>query len=91
MLALALNAARARPLGAPLLLLASLLVAALVGVPILGVLSNLFALDSGNDTFAHLWATVMPEYLFNSFGITLIVAVLAGAGGGGCAWFVAGY
>jgi len=73
------------------LLIASLLVAFLVGVPILGVLSNLLTgTDSGTDaTFAHLWATVLPEYILNSFYIAAIVAVLAGAGGVGCAWLVA--
>lgn len=73
-----------------LLLLASLAVALLVGVPIVGVLSNLLVVDgAGNATFAHLWATVLPEYLFNSFVLTVIVAILAGAGGVGCAWLVA--
>lgn len=67
----------------------SLVVAALVGVPIVGVLSNLLAGSGTGDTFAHLWATVLPEYVFNSLVIALIVAVLAGAGGVGCAWLVA--
>ncbi|GAB3543667.1 iron ABC transporter permease [Noviherbaspirillum agri] len=79
--------------GAHPLLLASLVVAVLVGVPILGVLSNLVAGTSGGGetagTFAHLWATVLPEYIFNSLYIAVIVAVLAGAGGVGCAWLVA--
>lgn len=91
MTALARSTARAGAGSARLLLLASLLVAAAVGVPILGVLSNLLDIDAGNDTFSHLWATVMPEYLFNSMAITAIVAVLAGGGGVGCAWFVAAY
>lgn len=73
-----------------LLLLTSLAIALLVGVPILGVLSNLLVTDAGSGaTFAHLWATVLPEYLFNSFAIALLVALLAGAGGVGCAWLVA--
>lgn len=78
-----------RPSAAQSLLLASLAVALLVGVPILGVLSNLLVIDADSDTFAHLWATVMPEYLLNSLAIAAIVALLAGAGGVGCAWFVA--
>lgn len=78
-----------RPNAAQSLLLASLAVALLVGVPILGVLSNLLVIDADSDTFAHLWATVMPEYLLNSLAIAAIVALLAGAGGVGCAWFVA--
>jgi iron(III) transport system permease protein len=79
----------------PLLLL-SLAVALLVGVPILGVLSNLLAgvtdaNSASTGTFSHLWATVLPEYLFNSIAIALIVAVLGGALGVGCAWLVAAF
>jgi len=63
----------------PLLLL-SLLVALLIGIPVLGVLSNLFA-GSGaapaeGSTFVLLWSTVLPEYLFNSLVIAGIVLVL---------------
>ncbi len=70
------------------LLLASLTVAILVGIPIVGVMSNLFG-GADAATFAHLWATVLPEYLLNSLYIAVIVAVLAGIGGVGCAWLVA--
>lgn len=91
MLASPQRAARFRPGGARSLQIASLLVACLVGVPILGVLSNLLVGVGGDtgSTFAHLWSTVLPEYLFNSLAIVLIVTVLAGAGGVGCAWLVA--
>lgn len=73
------------------LLVASLAVAILVGVPILGVLSNLLSGQSAetSSTFAHLSSTVLPEYVFNSLAIAAIVAMLAGAGGVGCAWLVA--
>lgn len=75
------------------LLLMSLAVAILVGIPIIGVLSNLLtsgdAPGSGTGTFSHLWATVLPEYLLNSLAIAAIVAVLGGIGGVGCAWLVA--
>ena len=73
------------------LVVASLVVAFLVGVPIIGVLSNLFVSPDSTTgaTFAHLWATVLPEYVFNSLYIVVIVAVLAGIGGVGCAWLVA--
>jgi iron(III) transport system permease protein len=76
-----------------LLLVAALTVAMLVGAPILGVLSNLFggAPGAGGGTFSHLWATVLPEYIGNSLAIALIVALLAGAGGVGCAWLVAAF
>jgi iron(III) transport system permease protein len=77
------------------LLLASLAVAFLVGVPIIGVLSNLIlvtdpvAVQATGTTFAHLWSTVLPEYVGNSLAIAAIVAVLAAIGGIGCAWLVA--
>jgi iron(III) transport system permease protein len=91
MLASPQRAARFRPGGARSLQIASLLVACLVGVPILGVLSNLLVGVGGDTgaTFAHLWSTVLPEYLFNSLTIVMIVTVLAGAGGVACAWLVA--
>jgi iron(III) transport system permease protein len=76
------------------LLTASLAIALLVGVPVIGVLSNLVpGLGSntagvGDATFAHLWATVLPEYLRNSFAIAAIVMVLTAMIGIGCAWLV---
>jgi iron(III) transport system permease protein len=74
------------------LLIISLAIAFLVGVPIVGVLSNLVigpAQDAGADTFSHLWSTVLPEYIGNSVGIAAIVTVLASIIGIGCAWLVA--
>ncbi len=74
------------------LLLVSLVIALLVGVPIVGVLSNLFSpheLTNSVSTFAHLWGTVLPEYVANSLIIALIVAVLTAVIGIGCAWLVA--
>lgn len=77
------------------LLLASLAIAFLVGVPIIGVLSNLIlitdpaAAQATGETFSHLWSTVLPEYVGNSLAIAAIVAVLAAIGGIGCAWLVA--
>src|SRR2546427_11051944 len=74
------------------MLSASLLVAALVGMPIFGVLSNLVAgnaADPSAATFPHLWATVLPEYLRNSLLIAVIVTVLVALIGIGCAWLVA--
>lgn len=71
------------------LLLISLLIALAVGMPIFGVLSNLFSPDSASGTFAHLSATVLPEYLRNTLGIAAIVMVLVALFGIGCAWLVA--
>lgn len=76
------------------LLLTSLAIALLVGVPVAGVLSNLLsgpALSAGIGTFAHLWATVLPEYIVNSVLIAVIVAVLTAVLGIGCAWLVAAF
>lgn len=75
--------------GGRMLLGLSLVIALLVGVPVVGVLSNLFSGPPSTDTFAHLWSTVLPEYLFNTVAIGLIVLVLAAVLGIGCAWLVA--
>jgi iron(III) transport system permease protein len=81
--------------GIPPLLIASFLIALLVGVPVFGVLFNLvpgLAMDGGGavgSTFSHLWSTVLPEYIGNSFAIAAIVMVLVAAIGIGCAWLVA--
>jgi iron(III) transport system permease protein len=79
---------RARAAG-PLLLAASLLVALLVAVPVVGVLSSLATGGDSAQIFGHLWSTVLPEYLINTVGIALIVLVLAAVLGLGCAWLVA--
>ncbi|HVK96016.1 MAG TPA: iron ABC transporter permease [Noviherbaspirillum sp.] len=78
-------------------MIASLVVAFLAGIPILGVLSNLLAVvdpalaETTKATFVHLWSTVLPEYVGNSLMISVIVAVLATIGGVGCAWLIAGF
>lgn len=74
------------------LLLASLVIAFLVGVPVVGVLSNLVSgseLSVGLSTFSHLWDTVLPEYIVNSVLIAVIVAALTAVMGIGCAWLIA--
>nr|WP_314631495.1 iron ABC transporter permease [uncultured Noviherbaspirillum sp.] len=73
------------------LLIVSLLMAAAVGVPVLGVLGNLVSVDGVQGNFAHLWSTVLPEYLGNSLMIMLIVGVLSAVIGIGCAWLVAAW
>jgi iron(III) transport system permease protein len=77
------------------LLLMSLFIAALVGVPILGVLSNLVfgteATAESGEIFTHLWSTVLPEYIGNSVTISVIVMVLVATIGIGCAWLVAAF
>ncbi len=74
------------------LLLASLLVALLVGTPIVGVLTNLVTVgDADGTTFPHLWRTVLPGYIYNSLLIASIVAVLGAVIGIGCAWLVSAF
>ncbi|RYE93239.1 MAG: iron ABC transporter permease, partial [Oxalobacteraceae bacterium] len=73
------------------LLIVSLLMAAAVGVPVLGVLGNLASAEGVPGNFAHLWSTVLPEYLGNSLMIMLIVGVLSAVIGIGCAWLVAAW
>lgn len=78
------------------LLFASLIAAVLIAAPIAGVLSNLvpgLASSDGatQDNFTHLWSTVLPGYIGNSIGIAVIVAILAGVIGIGCAWLVAAF
>ncbi|MBV6474850.1 MAG: hypothetical protein MOGDAGHF_00346 [Rhodocyclaceae bacterium] len=84
----ALATAPPRPAGGLTpLALAALAIAALVAVPILSVWTNLLAGGTG-ETWAHLAATVLPEYVAN----TLWLCVGVGAGvivvGVSTAWLV---
>lgn len=81
--------ARSGLAGGRVLLALSLVTALLVGVPVMGVLSSLFAGAQSAGTFSHLWSTVLPEYLFNTAAIGLIVLLLAAVLGIGCSWLVA--
>jgi iron(III) transport system permease protein len=58
-----------------LLLLFSLSIACLVGLPVASVLTNVFAGGTG-ETWRHLAATVLPEYIAN----TLLLCVGVGVG-----------
>jgi iron(III) transport system permease protein len=73
--------------GFPALVVASLLVAALIAVPIVSVTANLLLGGSG-DTWSHLASTVLPDYILN----TLILCVGVGSGvivvGVSTAWLV---
>lgn len=73
--------------GFPALVVAALLVAALIAVPILSVTANLLLGGSG-DTWSHLASTVLPEYILN----TLILCLGVGFGvivvGVSTAWLV---
>ncbi len=64
------------------------LVAALVALPVLSVGVNLFAGGTG-DTWNHLAATVLPEYVANSLWLCLGVALGVGSMGTTMAWLTA--
>ena len=69
------------------LLLAALLTAALVAVPILSVGSHLFGGGTG-DTWAHLVATVLPDYVITTLCLCGGVGVSVTLLGVGSAWLV---
>ncbi|MEO7150241.1 MAG: iron ABC transporter permease, partial [Burkholderiaceae bacterium] len=65
----------------------TLLIAALVAVPILSVGSNLFSVGTGG-TWAHLAATLLPEYVVTSLQLCLGVGIGVTLLGVGAAWLV---
>ena len=73
--------------GFPALVVAAMLVAVLIAVPILSVTANLLLAGAG-DTWSHLASTVLPDYVLN----TLILCVGVGIGvvvvGVSTAWLV---
>jgi len=69
------------------LLALALATATLVAVPILSVGSNVFA-SSGNGTWAHLAATVLPEYITTTLWLCAGVGIGVSLLGVGAAWLV---
>ncbi len=65
----------------------TLLIAAFVAVPILSVASNLFSAGTG-DTWAHLAATLLPEYIVTSLLLCLGVGIGVALLGVGAAWLI---
>ncbi|MEQ1682282.1 MAG: iron ABC transporter permease [Burkholderiaceae bacterium] len=65
----------------------TLLIAALVAVPILSVATNLFSAGTAG-TWAHLAATLLPEYIVTSLQLCLGVGVGVALLGVGAAWLV---
>ena len=65
----------------------ALILAGVVALPVLTVLGSLFL--PAAETWAHLRATVLPDYIANTALLMLGVGVLAGAIGVGTAWMVA--
>lgn len=72
----------------PLAALTAVLIAALVALPVFVVGSNLFFGGTG-DTWAHLMATVLPEYVANTLWLCLGVGTGVMAVGVGAAWLTA--
>ncbi len=62
------------------------LIAALLAVPVVVVLSNVFT--PGQGTWAHLAATVLPEYVANTLWLLAGVSVMVVFGGVSTAWLV---
>ena len=79
------SAARGR--GWSWLLVLALATAALVAVPILSVGSNVFA-RSGSGTWAHLAATVLPDYIRTTLWLCAGVGIGVTLLGVGAAWLV---
>ena len=62
------------------------LIAALLAVPVLVVLANVFL--PGQGTWSHLAATVLPEYVANTLWLLAGVSVMVVFGGVSTAWLV---
>jgi iron(III) transport system permease protein len=68
---------------------AALILTVLIALPIITVLSNVFAPSSG--TIRHLAATILPEILGNTLALMLLVGLGTAVIGTGCAWLVTMY
>ena len=77
-----------RPFKFPPLAAISFALAVLVALPVLAVGTNLLTGGTG-DTWRHLLATVLPEYISNSIWLCLGVGLGVAAMGTGAAWLVA--
>ena len=77
-----------RPLSISPLVAVSFALAVLVALPVLAVGTNLFTGGTG-ETWGHLMATVLPDYVANSLWLCLGVGVGVAAMGTGAAWLVA--
>ncbi|MFN0183804.1 MAG: ABC transporter permease, partial [Aquabacterium sp.] len=65
----------------------ALLAAAAVAAPLVSVAMHVLA-GSGGATWAHLAATVLPEYLMSTLWLSLLVGLGVAAMGVGAAWLV---
>jgi iron(III) transport system permease protein len=69
--------------------LATMVLAALVMLPILAVVVSLFS--PGQGSISHLMRTVLPDILLNTFGMIVMVGAGTALIGTGCAWLVSAY
>jgi len=67
----------------------ALLIAALIALPIVAVLAQVFVPSDG--AWSHLAATVLPRYLRNSLMLVVLTVALASAVGVGAGWLIAGF
>ena len=77
-----------RPFDSSPLTACSVALAVLVALPVLAVGANLLTGGTG-ETWRHLMATVLPEYVANSIWLCLGVGIGVAAMGTGAAWLVA--
>ncbi len=73
----------------PVLVAGAAVLCALIALPIISVLSNVFR--SSNGTIAHLAATILPEILFDTLGLLVMVGAGTAIVGTVCAWLVTMY
>ncbi|MCW1933590.1 ABC transporter permease [Pararhodobacter zhoushanensis] len=78
---------RRRPLSA--WSLGALLIAALIALPIVTVVAQVFIPSGG--AWSHLVSTVLPLYLRNSLLLVVLTVALASAIGVGAGWLIAGF
>ncbi len=69
------------------LVVCSVIIGTLISLPVISVGANLFA-PGTRATWAHLWATVLPEYVVNSLLLSFFVAIGVSVIGVATAWFV---
>ena len=74
---------KVRPNG---VVVAAMVLAALVMLPIMAVVASLFS--PGQGSLGHLMRTVLPELLLNTFGLIVMVGAGTAFVGTGCAWLV---
>jgi iron(III) transport system permease protein len=68
------------------LTIAAVTIAALLALPVLGVVAQVFRADEG--TIAHLAATVLPDYALNTLVLCVLVAAGTAVLGTAAAWLV---